>query len=237
MHEINAAIEDNDYDIEDIKGDIDEINGLLNPMKVVHIEKQTADIRRQLDELKLQDNKSVEINISSALFDPKVIESLDAKISELENKIGVLNDTELPILSITHDLEKKLDLLNIPDTEWALKAQEVKKFITLMNSVDEDRPSFDHQINELYKCLPSLKSMSALLPVIVDRLQSIQLLQTEALNSMNLVTAIDTRTSAILDDVAQWQQQFNDLKALLDKNIAISKDNLDQVNNWIKELT
>jgi nuclear migration protein JNM1 len=186
----------------------------------------------------------------------------DARIAELEKSLG-LNGNTMPDISeksvfpvftqleiLTHKITSVQDA-SFGNLEAA--AQQVKKMIAdaehlkeLRSEASEAASSPDAKsgytaeqeakINALYGALPSINKISPKLPMVLERLRTLRLVHTSAVEADKVLTELEYRQSKQEAEIKRWNTALTEVE----KNMKATEDstmkNMETVGDWVKRL-
>ncbi|KAK6462533.1 Dynamitin-domain-containing protein [Scheffersomyces coipomensis] len=138
-------------------------------------------------------------------------QSLSAKINDLRLKIGIVNNPQYNISNIKDELSTlRLDIAKY-DNERKLHEVKVNTILeTPAARVDEK------QINELYQKLPEFDKINKIVPMVVNRLKSLNAVHSDIGNTVHVVSHLDEILNDIKSDLKTWNESINTVNANLD---------------------
>ena len=99
-----------------------------------------------------------------------------------------------------------------------------------------DEPEQISKINALYGTLPTIESLSPLLPPLLDRLRSMRLVHADAANAHNSLAQIESRQEAMAEDIRSWRAGLEKVEAVIEQEQKTMSGNMNAVEGWVKEL-
>ena len=99
-----------------------------------------------------------------------------------------------------------------------------------------DEPEQISKINALYGTLPTIESLSPLLPPLLDRLRSMRLVHADATNAHNSLAQIESRQEAMAEDIRSWRAGLEKVEAVIEQEQKTMGGNMSAVEGWVKEL-
>lgn len=179
-------------------------------------------------------------NPGSAIL-PK-LQSLDRQISAASNSSdSFLDSTRQRIRQLTNDAEKLTEA-----RKSAKVAQEaLGNSQGSIGKPPEAAPQVPHvledpeqlsKINALYGTLPTIESLSPLLPPLLDKLRSLRTLHVDAANASQNLGEVESRQKAMAEDLQSWREGLEKVEEKLKDGEQIMAGNMSTVEGWVKEL-
>lgn len=92
------------------------------------------------------------------------------------------------------------------------------------------------KINALYGMLPTIESMTPLLPPLLDRLRSLQTIHADAALASELLDDLEQRQVDTAAEVGQWREGLEKIEAAMRESEATMGKNMQVMDGWVKEL-
>jgi len=209
--------------------------------------------------------ESQEANIENDLETPRILfktADFDARLSFLESSLGLSESSTVELASGSRSailptlisLEKSIQAASVPpstvDSSQSRTKQLLKDAEKLYRLRSEEHSENSGEvekelglnsqqaskINALYGLLPVIDSISPSLPLVLDRLRSLQLLHTNAADASGVLNAIEKRYDEQNQEIKAWRQALEQVEANLEDNEAALADNIKRMGSWIREL-
>jgi nuclear migration protein JNM1 len=186
----------------------------------------------------------------------------DVRLAFLESALGLsgtnmpdsASDTIKPILPSLKTLERSIQLASGQSGTLDLaqsKMRQLLKDAERLNrarieehsegNVDDDKSSQitaeqASKINALYGLLPSIDTMSPTLPLVLDRLRTLQLLHTNAADASATLDEIEKRQDDQEEDIKTWRQALEKVEENLKDSETTLAENMEKMGAWVREL-
>jgi nuclear migration protein JNM1 len=92
------------------------------------------------------------------------------------------------------------------------------------------------KINALYGVLPTIDSLSPSLPLLLERMRTLQLLHASAAGASELLDDIEKRQLEQSEELAQWRNALEKVEQNLGDGQTALADNVQKVGEWVKSL-
>jgi nuclear migration protein JNM1 len=186
----------------------------------------------------------------------------DKRLSFLEKSLGVSetsisntsSDTNKPILPSLASLERSVQLATLQPGALEAAQSKAKQLLKDADRLQRMRPD-EHaevngddekgsqltpeqasKINALYGILPTIDSMSPTLPLILDRLRTLQLLHSNAADTNATLDEIEKRQDEQDEEIKGWKQALETIEENLEDHEDTLAENMEKMGSWIKEL-
>jgi nuclear migration protein JNM1 len=186
--------------------------------------------------------------------DLAILADLESRVSTLEQQLGL--DTSdgataaRPLIVTLKDLQRKASLLttNSKAVDNAVKNLEpiiarVEKLQTLSRqqaTSQKGKPLTiepqEAKVQELYSKLAVIERLQSLAPVLLARLETLQLIHADAAAAESAVKDFDATLSSIQDDFKKWMEALRDLENKLLDHSQKSADNRREVKLWLESI-
>ena len=157
--------------------------------------------------------------------------------SNIDSAIQKLRQLTLDALKLTDArksakvaLEEMINSRNIRQSA-ALNTHSTAHNLTFM-----DEPEQISKINALYGTLPTIETLSPLLPPLLDRLRSMRLVHADAATAHNSLIQIESRQEVMAEDIRSWRAGLEKVEAVIEQEQKTMSGNMGAVEGWVKEL-
>ncbi|KAL8774783.1 MAG: hypothetical protein Q9209_000722 [Squamulea sp. 1 TL-2023] len=170
------------------------------------------------------------------------LDGLDRKISSISTTELSLDQISRQIKQMTEDAQKLTEarkaaaaLLTSKQSSTERKRMSTTKSVgpAAEDSEDLDQTS---KINALYGTLPTIESLSPLLPSVLDRLRSLRIIHADAANASDSLSKVESRQSIMAEELKKWREGLEKLDLAMQHGETTMKDNMGVVDGWVKEL-
>lgn len=104
-----------------------------------------------------------------------------------------------------------------------------------IDSFIED-PEQVSKINALYGTLPTIDSLAPLLPVVLDRLRSLQTIHVDAAGAGQNLEHLETRQEAMAQELKTWREGLETVERKVKEGEKTIAENTTVVETWVREL-
>lgn len=180
---------------------------------------------------------------------------IESRINRIESILGEVNDSDsLSIQSQINELTRKANLVYNP--EYHLKSLDdqikrlnsgVEKYLSNRRlasigkkgestAIDEQSETENNKIKEIYQRIPDFDRMNSILPKIITRLKSLNVVHNELGGCITTITDFDKTLSELQFDIKKWDTSINDVNEKIDLHERQFEENKLEIEKWIKEL-
>lgn len=92
------------------------------------------------------------------------------------------------------------------------------------------------KINALYSTLPTIESLTPLLPPLLDRLRSLKTIHADAAVASETLDRIEKRQTDMASDIKQWREGLEKVEAAIREGETSMGKNTEVVEGWVKTL-
>lgn len=189
------------------------------------------------------------------------LSDLEQRLHTLETKLGIVNyEQSPPIISTLTYLRERISFLTASpanldravnnlkqltaETE-KLKNEVTVKITSIENPADDDTACNDepsaaitaynhaHQINTIYNSIPLLQSVHDQVPLIIQRLESLQTIHADASVVVSTVRDVETTLASLQKGIDQWKDSIEGLEKRIQQYQEKSELNVQRVKEWI----
>ncbi|KRZ92915.1 Dynactin subunit 2 [Trichinella sp. T8] len=185
--------------------------------------------------------------ISPPKKDVKAISQLESRIAQFETLLGVDKKNMQAVLSELNgkSFKEALDELKLQvemlDTNHldTIEAR-LSAICSKISVIKEKKPNLDSEqekkIEELYDMMKKWDSTCDSLPLIVDRLQSLQVLHEQAVQFSQYLTYLDGVQQDISKSLSNCSTLLTEVQTVFGKNMEVIKENFEAVKRRIAAL-
>lgn len=197
--------------------------------------------------------------VNQALF--KTAE-FDSRLARMEHALGLTgnsmpdtaSDGAQPILHHLDKLDRQVHIIaNTPATvdSASQKTQQLSKDLDKLNQLraaqgkngtattTDSYPESEEQtskINALYGALPVIDGLSPTLPLVLERLRTLQALHGSAASAGQVLDDIEKRQNEQEAELKQWREAITKVEDHLKKGEGSLAENVKTVGDWVKDL-
>ncbi len=102
--------------------------------------------------------------------------------------------------------------------------------------VDTDDMEQTAKINALYGTLPTIESMTPLLPPLLDRLRSLRAIHADAATASETLERIERSQGEMAAEIKQWREGLDKIEAAMGEGETTMTANMQVVEGWVKDL-
>jgi len=172
----------------------------------------------------------------------------------LEKQISILSTTTIPSLDSIHRQIQQLTQASERLTEArkaATAAQEARKeksgslsATTLQDPRGEDTPTgalledpeLIVKIDALYTHLTTIEALGPLLPSVLERLRSLQILHANAGAASEGLTALEQRQAQMSEELGTWREGLERVEKAVRRGREVSGGNMEVLEGWVRDL-
>lgn len=171
------------------------------------------------------------------------LESLQRQVSVVsDSSDSFFDSTNRRVKQLTQDAEKltearksaKAALEALSDYESEYSGNNETKNERAPQGIEN--PEQISKINALYGALPTIESLSPLLPSLLDRLRSLRLVHAEAANASESLAKAESRQHVMADEIRSWREGLEKVEGVLKQSEQTMSGNTSTVEGWVREL-
>lgn len=175
--------------------------------------------------LPLLDDLDRQISTLSSSTDAS-LDSIDRRVKKLTQEAHKLGEARTAAKAAQDALNSTLDhSKNSPETTDEIK-----------NRVNPEDPEQALKINALYGALPTIESLAPLLPSLLDRLRSLQIIHAGAAEASQNLTMLESRQENMAEDLKAWREGLGKVEMAMKQGERTAIANATMVEGWVKEL-
>jgi nuclear migration protein JNM1 len=186
----------------------------------------------------------------------------DERLTALETSLGLsgrnmpdsASDIIKPILPSLKSLERSIQLATAQSGTLDLAQSKMRQLLKDAERLNRAR-SEEHsnangdgekssqinteqasKINALYGLLPTIDTMSPTLPLVLDRLRTLQLLHTNAADASATLDEMEKRQDDQEEEIKTWRQALEKVEENLKENETTLAENMEKMGSWVREL-
>jgi nuclear migration protein JNM1 len=221
---------------------------LANTRQATNETQKAADSATAGEETKEVDSEVMRVLAQAADF--------DTRLSFLEQSLGLSSshhsdlqqDDAPPILPTLSQLERSVNLATLQPGSMEAAQSKAKQLLkdaaqlarTKPPEAEATEPALSPEqlskINALYGLLPTIDSVSPTLPLILERLRSLQTVHTNAAGASEVLDEIEQRHEEQTKDIEIWRKALQAVEVSLKDGEGELKENVEKMSVWIKEL-
>lgn len=171
-----------------------------------------------------------------------VLDGLDRQMSTISVTVSSLDKIDHQIKQMTEDAEKLTEARKAAAAQLSLNqsSSERKRMSATKKGghTEEEREDVDQtsKVNALYGALPTIESLSPLLPSVLGRLRSLRTIHADAAKASDALSNVENRQTAMADEIKEWREGLEKVESALKQGETSMKENINVVDKWVKEL-
>eukprot|EP00922_Rhytidocystis_sp_ex-Travisia-forbesii_P027165 GHVS01039848.1.p1 GENE.GHVS01039848.1~~GHVS01039848.1.p1 ORF type:complete len:545 (-),score=136.88 GHVS01039848.1:10-1599(-) len=166
--------------------------------------------------------------------------TLERRIAEIENRIGVEEMSTLPyndIISGVRDIEKRLRLLQPSRIEsMAPKIKSLMEDMQSLQFFDDGRSVEEKHVASLYDLCERWRSSGVALPAAIQRLQSLKALHQEAGGISTRLAALEKEQQELSVLLESTVKNFESLQTTVENNLSWAKRTVEGIQRRMDQL-
>ncbi|KJZ76584.1 hypothetical protein HIM_03920 [Hirsutella minnesotensis 3608] len=99
-----------------------------------------------------------------------------------------------------------------------------------------DESEQETKINALYGILPTIESLTPMLPPLLDRLRSLRVIHAEAATASQTLDRLETQQADMAAELKEWKQGIEKMEGAMRNGDATVKENMKVMEGWVKDL-
>ena len=116
------------------------------------------------------------------------------------------------------------------------KAKTLREEMGKQGSSEADGSDQEAKINALYGILPTIESLTPMLPPLLDRLRSLRAIHADAATASQTLERIETQQSDMTEELKQWKEGLQQMETAMKDGDATVKSNVQVMEGWVKDL-
>lgn len=92
------------------------------------------------------------------------------------------------------------------------------------------------KINAIYGTIPTIESLTPLLPPLLDRLRSLRMIHADAATASETLLRLEEKQAEMAGDIQQWKQGLEKVEAAMKNGDATMEKNIGVMSEWVKDL-
>lgn len=92
------------------------------------------------------------------------------------------------------------------------------------------------KINAIYGTIPTIESLTPLLPPLLDRLRSLRMIHADAATASETLLRLEEKQAEMAGDIQQWKQGLEKVEAAMKNGDATMEKNIEVMSEWVKDL-
>ncbi|KAA8908969.1 hypothetical protein TRICI_004686 [Trichomonascus ciferrii] len=209
-----------------------------------------------MGERRLADKTKMQLELTNRLLERYLnrFTDLETRLTKVEEKIGATN-IKRPILPSIDELRNRINLVsntpsglekavaNLKDLAIAVEKLKTAKQRPTSASAQQqqevavrDEEIDMKKVNEIYQRLPLVDNLSALVPVLIARLKSLQGIHADAEVSTEAMRDIDHTIQTIASEFKQWTETLHTVETKLREMDNKMKQNRQEISEWVQNM-
>ncbi|KAK0746332.1 hypothetical protein B0T18DRAFT_411403 [Schizothecium vesticola] len=92
------------------------------------------------------------------------------------------------------------------------------------------------KINAIYGTIPTIESLTPLLPPLLDRLRSLRMIHADAATASETLLRLEEKQAEMAGDIQQWKQGLEKVEAAMKNGDVTIEKNIGVMSEWVKDL-
>ena len=171
-----------------------------------------------------------------------VLDTLDRQVSAISVTDSSLDKISRQIRQMTQESEKlaearKAAAAQLSSSDSSHHRNQVSTIKAGSRNI-EDTEDLDlaSKINALYGTLPTIESLSPMLPSVLDRLRSLRAIHADAALASEALTMVESRQAAMAEEIKEWKDGLGKVESAMHLGESSMKENMEAVDGWVKDL-
>ena len=160
-----------------------------------------------------------------------VLDSLDKQVSTLSQASTANLDA---ISRRVRSLASEQDKLNESREKAKTLREELGK--NAPTSAPGEESEQDAKINALYGILPTIESLTPILPPLLDRLRSLKAIHADAATASETLNRLEREQSEMAGELKQWKEGLEKIEGAMEDGDESVKGNMKVMEGWVKDL-
>ncbi|KAL8755179.1 MAG: hypothetical protein Q9184_004873 [Pyrenodesmia sp. 2 TL-2023] len=171
-----------------------------------------------------------------------ILDSLDRQVSTISITDISLDKISRQIRQMTQDSEKLAEARKAAATHRPSDRPMIERSrqasSKAVDRATEDQDNLDQvsKINALYGTLSTIESLSPLLPSVLDRLQSLRAIHTDAALASETLSNVESRQASMAEELKEWKDGLQKVESAMQAGEQSLKENVGVLDMWVKEL-
>ena len=172
------------------------------------------------------------------------LDKLDKQISAISSTTNSsLDSIDKRVKQLRHDADKLAEsrkaakmALEAPSTSSNRSKPPLAGKDDAKPQDDSEDPDYVSKINALYGTLNTIGSLAPLLPSLLDRLRSLQLVHADAAVASQNLSQLEARQEAMAEEIKEWREGLEKVELAMKHGEEAMIKNVYVVEGWVKEL-
>lgn len=158
-------------------------------------------------------------------------------LEELEKQISTLSQASTANLDAisrrVRTLAAEQDKLNDSQEKAKTLREELGKHAPAPAGEESEQ---DAKINALYGILPTIESLTPMLPPLLDRLRSLKAIHADAATASETLDRIEREQADMASELKQWRTGLEKMEEAMENGDETVKGNMKVMEGWVKDL-
>lgn len=171
-----------------------------------------------------------------------VLDGLDRQVSTMSITETSLEKISHQIRQMTQDSERlakaRKTAAALPPSDLPMSERSWQASSKAVDRAIEDPDILDQtsKINALYGTLSTIESLSPLLPSVLDRLQSLRAIHTDAALASDALSNVESRQASMTEELKEWKDGLQKVERAMQAGEQSLKENVGVVDGWVRDL-
>lgn len=158
------------------------------------------------------------------------LDSLEKQISTLSQATTANLDA---ISRRVRNLASEQQKLNETKEKAKTLREELGKHVATPTGEESEQ---DAKVNALYGILPTIESLTPVLPPLLDRLRSLRIIHADAATASETLSRIEREQAEMAAELKQWRTGLEKMEGAVGKGDETVKGNMQVMEGWVKDL-
>ncbi|KAL8989581.1 MAG: hypothetical protein Q9169_008330 [Polycauliona sp. 2 TL-2023] len=171
-----------------------------------------------------------------------ILDHLDRQVSSISISGPSLDKISRQIRQMTDEAEKlsearKAAAAQLTSSQSSIERKRMSATKSGAPPVEaKEDPTQTSKVNALYGALPTIETLSPLLPTVLDRLRSLRTIHADAAIASDSLTNIENRQTAMAEEIKEWSDGLKKVEGAMQQGESSMRENMSAVDGWVKEL-
>ncbi|KAK6456946.1 Dynamitin-domain-containing protein [Scheffersomyces xylosifermentans] len=203
---------------------------IVNPSEVLSLEARIHDLESLLgaDSLQNLHRKPGKVNPYDS------VASIQTHLNDLSRKVNIVHNPEYHIELVSREIEALTTKMD--ELESKRKFQQIRESAIGKTDTKANSTPFEKKIDELYKALPNFEKSNQVVPLILNRLKSLNTVHSDLATTTQTVGQLDRILGDLKEDFQNWDKSLNTVNENIDKYEVNFEENRASITRQIDEL-
>lgn len=158
-------------------------------------------------------------------------------LDSLEKQISTLTQASTSSLDA---ISRRVRTLAQDQDNWNKSREKAKALREELGKHTPSPPTEENdqeaKINALYAILPTIESLTPILPPLLDRLRSLRAIHADAATASETLDGIQRQQTEMAGELKQWREGLDKMEKAIEDGDSTVKGNMKVMEGWVKDL-